>query len=135
MSDEIRNNKYNRWLIFSVTALGTFMATLDASIVNVALPVIAQTLGIDLPMVQWVVSAYLLTISSLLPLFGKLGDMYGRRKIYLAGLLVFVLGSLFCAISLQIWVLILSRVIQGVGAAMVMANSPAILSVTFSGLV
>lgn len=133
MSDEIRNNKYNRWLIFSVTALGTVMATLDASIVNVALPVIAQTLGIDLPMVQWVVSAYLLTISSLLPLFGKLGDMYGRRKIYLAGLLVFVLGSLFCAISLQIWVLILSRVIQGVGAAMLMANSPAILSVTFSG--
>lgn len=126
-------NNQNRWLIFLVTALGTFMATLDASIVNVALPVIAQNLNIELPMVQWVVSSYLLTISSLLPLFGKLGDMYGRRFVYLVGLLIFGLGSLFCALAGHIFFLIAARIAQGIGAAMLMANSPAILSLNFPG--
>lgn len=72
---------YYRWLVFSVTATGTFMATLDSSIVNVALPRISATLDSSLPLVQWVVSAYLLTISCLLPLFGRLGDMLGSGGI------------------------------------------------------
>lgn len=109
------------------------MATLDASIVNVALPQVAATLRVNLPLVQWVVTAYLLAISCLLPLFGRLGDMYGRRRVYNAGFLVFTLGSLLCGLSGHIGPLIAARVVQAVGAAMLMANAPAIVAATFPG--
>lgn len=133
MFETLKQKNYHRWLIFCVTALGTFMATLDASIVNVALPVISQNLGAELSVVQWVVSAYLLTISSLLPLFGKVGDMYGRRRVYLFGMALFALGSFFCGMSNTIWSLVIARVIQAVGASMLMSNAPAIVSTTFPG--
>jgi EmrB/QacA subfamily drug resistance transporter len=133
MLDTIKKAGYYRWLIFAVTALGTFMATLDASIVNVALPAIAHRLGVNLSSIQWVVTAYLLVISSLLPLFGKMGDMYGRRLIYLLGMLIFVSGSFLCGVSTTIWLLVASRVVQAIGASMLMSNSPAIVSTTFPG--
>ncbi|MBP2631960.1 MAG: drug resistance transporter, EmrB/QacA subfamily [Firmicutes bacterium] len=133
MFETLKQKNYHRWLIFCVTALGTFMATLDASIVNVALPVISQNLGAELSVVQWVVSAYLLTISSLLPLFGKVGDMYGRRRVYLFGMALFALGSFFCGMSNTIWSLVIARILQAVGASMLMSNAPAIVSTTFPG--
>lgn len=133
MQDKLKNLPYYRWLIFIVTVMGTFMAVLDSSIVNVALPLIAASFGVELTEVQWVVTAYLLVISSLLPLFGKIGDMYGRRKIYLLGFAIFTIGSLLCSLSSTIWYLVVSRVLQGTGASMLMSNAPAIISVTFPG--
>lgn len=127
----LQSLSYYRWLVFSVTATGTFMATLDSSIVNVALPRISATLDSSLPLVQWVVSAYLLTISYLLPLFGRLGDMLGRRSVYTTGFLIFTLGSLLCGLAGHISLLITARVIQAVGAAMLMANASAIVAATF----
>jgi EmrB/QacA subfamily drug resistance transporter len=122
-----------RWLIFGVTAIGTFMSTLDASIVNVALPEISVSLNSTLPLVQWVVSAYLLSICCLLPLFGRAGDMFGRRRIYSLGFVVFTIGSVFCGSAFSIFALIVARVAQGVGAAMLMSNAPAIVAATFTG--
>jgi EmrB/QacA subfamily drug resistance transporter len=133
MNERLKNLPYYRWLIFSVTVMGTFMAVLDSSIVNVALPLIAASFGVELTAVQWVVTAYLLVISSLLPLFGKIGDLYGRRRIYLLGFVIFTIGSLLCSLSSSIWFLVASRVLQAIGASMLMSNSPAIVSVTFPG--
>ncbi|MDT8902949.1 MFS transporter [Anaeroselena agilis] len=123
----------NPWLIFGVTSIGTFMATLDASIINVALPRVASQLNVNLPLVQWVVSAYLLTISCLLPLFGRLGDIFSRRLVCNAGFFVFTLGSMLCGLSGHIALLIAARVVQAVGAAMLMANAPAIVAAAFPG--
>ncbi len=109
------------------------MATLDAGIINVALPQVASSLDVNLPLVQWVVSAYLLTISCLLPLFGRLGDMFSRRLVCNAGFFVFTLGSVLCGLSGHIAPLIAARVVQAVGAAMLMANAPAIVSAAFPG--
>jgi EmrB/QacA subfamily drug resistance transporter len=133
MPDIAQANPLRRWMIFSVTSVGTFMATLDSSIVNVALPQVAASLTVSLPLVQWVVSAYLLTISCLLPLFGRLGDMRGRRQVYITGLIVFTIGSFFCGVSGHIGLLIAARILQAVGSAMLMANAPAIVSATFPG--
>jgi len=133
MRDRLRHQDYYRWLIFGVAVMGTFMAVLDSSIVNVALPVIAASLGVELTTIQWVVSAYLLVITILLPLFGKVGDMYGRRRIFLLGFVIFMIGSLLCGTSYAIWLLVAARVVQAIGASMLMANSPAIVSITFPG--
>lgn len=121
----------NPWLIFSVTAMGTFMATLDSSIVNVALPEITAKLGADISVTQWVVTAYLLVISSLLPVFGRAGDMYGQRRIYTTGVSVFTMASILCGYSASIWMLVTSRILQAIGASMMMANGPAIIVLTF----
>lgn len=120
-----------RWLIFAVTAVGTFMATLDSSIVNVAMPTLAENLSASIDFAQWVVTAYLLTITSLLLPFGRLGDLLGRRKIYSLGFLVFTVGSAFCVISTSMPELIVARIGQAIGAAMLMANAPAIITLAF----
>ncbi|MEJ2100606.1 MAG: MFS transporter [Desulfobacterales bacterium] len=118
---------FNKWLIFSLVAVGIFMSTLDGSIVNVALPTIMAELGVPLITVKWVVVIYLLVISSLLLSFGRLSDMWGRRWVYSRGLAVFSLGSLLCGLSPGALWLIASRALQGVGAAMIMACTPALV--------
>jgi len=133
MRQKIQYLSYYRWLVFGVTVLGTFMGTIDSSIVNVALPLIAERLEAELTIVQWVVTAYLLTISSLLPLFGRAGDMFGRKLVYMLGFFVFTIGSIVCGLSINIWMLIGARVLQAIGAAMLMANSPAIIGANFPG--
>ncbi|CUH97260.1 hypothetical protein P22_3387 [Propionispora sp. 2/2-37] len=133
MPNKLQSFVFYRWLVFAVTAVGTFMATLDSSIVNVALPQISTNLNSSLTLVQWVVSAYLLTISCLLPLFGRLGDILGRRNVYTAGFLIFTVGSVLCGMSGHIAFLIGSRIIQAIGSAMLMSNAPAIVSATFPG--
>ncbi len=121
----------NPWIIFSVVAMGTFMATLDSSIVNVALPVITKILGTQIHIGQWIITGYLLTISCLLPIFGRAGDMYGQRKILTIGMSIFVLSSAACGLSTSILMLILSRIAQAIGASMMMSNGPAIIATTF----
>lgn len=125
------SSEHNPWTIFSVVAMCTFMATLDSSIVNVALPVITKILDTDINFAQWIVTGYLLTISSLLPIFGRAGDMYGQRRVLTTGMGIFVLSSTACGLSSSILMLIISRVIQAVGASMMMSNGPAIIATTF----
>jgi EmrB/QacA subfamily drug resistance transporter len=117
----------NKWLVLSLVAVGIFMSTLDGSIVNVALPTIMTELGVPLTTVKWVVIIYLLTISSLLLFFGRLSDIRGRRWVYSRGLAVFSLGSLLCGLSPGATWLIIWRALQGLGAAMIMACTPALV--------
>lgn len=131
MQDKLTDLPYYRWLIFGVVASGTFMSTLTSSIVNVALPQIIASLETDLATAQWVVSAYLLIITSLLPLAGRLGDLCGRRTIYSIGFVGFVGGASLCGFAQSIEMLVAARLIQAVGAAGLMANAPAIITSGF----
>ncbi|MCP3926538.1 MAG: MFS transporter [Desulfobacterales bacterium] len=121
----------NKWVVFILVATGVFMSTLDGSIVNIALPSIMKDLKTSVPVIEWVIAIYLLTVSSLLLSFGRLSDIKGRRVVYSTGLIFFSLGSFFCGISPSAEFLIFSRSIQGLGAAMVMACTPALIVDTF----
>jgi DHA2 family methylenomycin A resistance protein-like MFS transporter len=110
---------------------GMFLIQLDLTIVNVALPKIQATLGTSVSGLQWVVDAYALVFASLLLIGGGLGDLYGRKRILLIGLVVFTLGSAICGAAPTLAILILGRAIQGVGAALQLSCSLSILSATF----
>lgn len=112
-------------------ATGTFMAPLDSSIVNIALPTIAGYFNASIVMIQWVVLSYLLTIGTLLLTFGRLGDLYGHKRIYVIGIAVFTVGSALCSLSWSIWALIGFRVAQALGAGMMMAIGAAIVTDVF----
>jgi EmrB/QacA subfamily drug resistance transporter len=114
-----------------VVSIGIFMSTLDASIVNLALPTLTDYFNTDIVTIEWVILSYLLTITTLLLTLGRLSDMYGRKSMFLAGLLIFTLGSGLCSLSASAGQLIAFRVVQGLGAAMLMANSPAIITAVF----
>lgn len=118
-------------MVFAVVALTIIMATLDASIVNIALPVIRAEFNIDITIVEWVVVGYMLTIISLLMVFGRVADIYGQKKIFMFGIVIFTIGSTLCAFSLSITALVLFRVLQGVGAACCVANGNAIITRVF----
>jgi EmrB/QacA subfamily drug resistance transporter len=128
-SDERRPGK---WSVFCVVAIGVLMATLDSSIVNISLPTIARSFGrpVNGPL-QWVIIAYLLVIVALLLTGGRLGDMFGRKRIWQVGLAVFTVGSALCGLAPSIALLISARALQGVGAALLMALSPALLTSAF----
>ena len=116
-----------RWQVFVLVAVGIFMATLDGSIVNIAVPTIMRELNVSVAAVQWVVMIYLLTVTSLLLGFGRLSDIHGRRRVYSLGLFIFAAGSLCCGLAANIPWLIASRLFQGLGAAMIMACTPALI--------
>lgn len=120
-----------KWQIFFLVAVGIFMATLDGSIVNIAVPSIMSDFAVSLATIQWVVMIYLLTVTSLLLSFGRLSDLLGRRQVYSLGLLIFTIGSLFCGLAGHVTWLIAARLFQGVGAAMIMACTPALIVDTF----
>ena len=117
-----------KWVALSVTTVGTVMAGVDTRIVVVGLPTIARELGADVEGVIWVSQAYLLASTVGLLLIGRVTDLIGRVKIYNIGFAVFTLGSFFCSISFSSAELIVSRIIQGTGAAMLLTNSVAILT-------
>ncbi len=116
-----------KWKIFILVAVAVFMTTLDGSIVNIALPYIMKSFSTKLSIIQWVVMIYLLVVSSLLLPFGRISDIKGRRVVYCTGFLVFSISSLLCALSSNTFMLIVSRGIQGCGASMLMACSPALI--------
>lgn len=120
-----------RWRVFPPIALGVVMATLDASVVNIALPTLQRTLHAALSTVEWVALAYSLTITGLLLTAGRIADARGRRSIYGTGLLLFTFASLLCGLAPNVEVLIALRVLQGVGAALVAANGSALLVQAF----
>lgn len=127
----LKSSPNYRWYILATVSVGTFMATLDSSIVNVALPTISSKLQADLSTLQWIVTAYLLTISSLLPIFGRIADLFGRRRVFSLGFIVFTFGSILCGLATSIWFLIAMRILQAIGASMLMANSAAIIIANF----
>src|SRR5437763_694507 len=110
-----------RWLALMVLCLGTLMIVLDTTIVNVALPSIRTDLGFSEASLAWVVNAYLLTFGGFLLLGGRLGDLFGHRRLFLIGTLLFTLASLACGLSTTQELLVAARAIQGIGGAIVSA--------------
>ncbi len=121
----------NRWLVMSAVAMGIFLATIDMSIVNIALPTIVRSLGTDFSLVQWVILSYLLTVATLMLSIGRLGDIMGKKWLYLSGFIIFTLGSLFCGFAPDVYWLIGLRVFQGLGGALIMALGAAIVTEAF----
>lgn len=120
-----------KWYVMSAVAMSIFLATIDGSIVNVALPTLVRALNTNFSTVQWVVLAYLLTQATLLLSIGRLGDMLGKKRIYIAGFVVFTAGSVLCGFSPTVSFLIAARVVQAVGAAMMLALGTAIVTEAF----
>jgi EmrB/QacA subfamily drug resistance transporter len=119
--------------VLATTILASSLAFVDGSVVNVALAAIGRSLHAEAAGLQWVVNAYLLPLSALLLLGGAAGDYFGRRRVLLAGTALFAGASLGCALSSELPALLTGRLLQGVGAAMLMPNSLAILGQSFSG--
>ncbi len=120
-----------KWTVMAAVATGIFLATIDGSIVNIALPTLQTDLQATFSTVQWVVLGYLLTIAVLLLSIGRWADMVGKKRIYTAGYLVFMAGSLACGLSTTIGILISARVFQSIGGAMMMALGTAIITENF----
>ena len=120
-----------RWRVFPPIALGVIMATLDASVVNIALPTLQRTFHAGLATVEWVALAYSLTLTGLLLAAGRLADARGRRDVYGAGLLLFTVASVLCGLAPSVEALIALRVLQGAAAALVSANGAALLVQAF----
>lgn len=110
-----------RWFALAVLCLGALMIVLDTTIVNVALPSIRTSLGFSESSLAWIVNAYLLTFGGFLLLGGRLGDLYGHRKLFLGGIALFTLASLSCGLAQTQWFLIAARALQGLGGAIVTA--------------
>jgi EmrB/QacA subfamily drug resistance transporter len=121
-----------RWWTLGALCFALFMIMLDNTVVNVALPAIKRDLGISQSELEWIVAAYALLFASLLLTGGKLGDLLGRRLIFVIGLVVFTLSSLFCGLSGSGTELIAARAVQGIGAALMMPSTLSIISATFA---
>jgi EmrB/QacA subfamily drug resistance transporter len=120
-----------KWLVLAAIGVGTFMSALDGSVVNTILPVVTEYFHTNVATIEWVVTTYLLVVSGLLLSVGRLGDMRGNKNTYVAGFVIFVIGSALCGLSPAPIYLILARGFQAIGAAMLFANSPAILTKAF----
>lgn len=107
-----------RWGVLTVTTIGTFMASLDASLLVVGLPVVLSELGAGIVAGSWLISIYRLALATLLIPVGRLGDIYGRAKLYSLGYFIFAVSSLLCALSSNIHQLLVFRLIQGVGGSL-----------------
>src|SRR5258708_4619156 len=119
-----------RWVLLA-TVLGSAIASIDATVVGIALPAIGREFGVGLADLQWVVTAYTMTLAGLLLLAGSLGDKYGRKRVFLIGVIWFALASLLCSIAPTAGTLIAARALQGVGAALLTPGSLAILEAVF----
>ena len=126
-----QSKQNNMWLILIATCLFTFMSTLDGSIVNIAMPTMSKSLSINMSDAEWIVSLYMITICCLLIFWGKISDTIGKVKIFKVGTFIFILGSLFCGISSTLELLLLSRIIQAIGASMTMATNYGIITENF----
>ncbi len=117
--------------VLAAVGVGAFMSALDTSIVNTILPVVSGAFEVDVAAVEWVITVYLLVQSGLLLSFGRLGDMRGHKSVYLSGYALFVGASALCGFAPSTAFLVASRAVQAIGASMLIANSPAILTHVF----
>ncbi|WP_329083351.1 MULTISPECIES: MFS transporter [unclassified Streptosporangium] len=124
------NSATGRWVLLT-TVLGSGMAMLDGTVVNVALPALGADLGADMAGLQWTVNAYTLTLAGLILLGGSLGDRYGRRRVFLVGVVWFALASALCGLAPNVETLISARALQGVGGALLTPGSLAIIQASF----
>lgn len=125
------NSNHVKWYVMASVGMGIFLSTIDGSIVNVALPSLVKVLNTEFATVQWVVLAYLLTLATVILSMGRLGDMLDKKPVYAIGFAIFTLGSVLCGLSDTIYALIAFRVLQALGASMLMALGTAILTETF----
>lgn len=129
---EMQQGEYDKkWLVLATIGMGIFLATVDGSIVNVALPTLVQRLETDFTTIQWIVLSYLLTVTTLMLSVGRLGDMYGKKRLYALGYVVFTIGSVLCGLSPNVYWLIGFRVVQALGSALIMALGMAIVTEAF----
>ena len=119
-----------KWIL-TATILGSSMAFIDGTVVNVALPALQKDLNATVVGVQWVVEAYSLLLAALLLVGGAMGDRYGRRRIFVFGTALFAVASMWCGLSASIDQLIAARAVQGAGAALLVPGSLAIISSSF----
>lgn len=122
-----------KWLPLVTICLGAFILLVDVTIVNVALPSMASDLDAPFSALQWVIDGYALALAALLMVAGSLGDLFGHRRLYVAGLVVFAAASLGAALSPNAAVLITARAVQGVGGAAMFATSAALVAATYQG--
>src|SRR5213596_3316125 len=120
-----------KWWILAVVGAAFFMTILDVAIVNVAIPSIQKNLHIAESTLQWVVTAYAITFGGFLLLGGRMADLLGRRRIFLVGLTLFTLASLFCGLAWSTGVLLGARAVQGLGAAIISPAALSIVTTTF----
>jgi len=120
-----------KWWTLAAVSFGLFMIMLDNTVVNVALPAIQRDLGMQLSELEWIVSGYALTFAALMLIGGKLADAYGRRLVFVLGIVVFTVASLFCGLASSGEMLIAARVVQGAGAALMNPATLSIIAVTF----
>jgi EmrB/QacA subfamily drug resistance transporter len=126
-----RQEQAKKWWVLIAVGVSTFMTALDTSVVNIVLPVLNQDLHTSVATIEWIVIIYLLLVSGLLLSFGRLGDLHGHRRIFLTGFVIFVGSSMACGLAASAGWLIAFRGFQAIGAAMLAANSPAILTKSF----
>lgn len=129
--ETMAEKKYNKWSILFTVLVMTFMVTLDGSIVNVALPVLEKELHAGMGDVEWISSIYLIVTCASILIFGRLGDMLGKVRVFQFGVALFTAGSLLCSISGTLPLLIAARAVQGLGGAAALANNQGIITETF----
>ena len=122
----------NPWVVLVLICVAQFMVILDATIVNVALPSIQTDLGLSEPNLQWIVNAYALVFGGFLLLGGRAGDLLGRKRLFLIGLVIFTTASFLAGVSVNSGMLIASRAVQGLGAALISPAALSIISTTFA---
>jgi EmrB/QacA subfamily drug resistance transporter len=120
-----------KWFILINVLIGATMSALDVSIVNVAMPTLKTDFNTSMATIEWVAMAYMLTLTVMLPFFGRLADMVGRSKLYNTGFVIFTIGSVFCGMATSASFIIAARVLQAVGAGLLQANSVALITQAF----
>lgn len=131
MSPSLFQGEHRRWWTLAAVSFGLFMIMLDNTVVNVALPSIQSDLGVGLSELEWIVAGYALSFASLMLIGGKLADAYGRRRLFVIGIVVFTLASLWCGLSSSGTELIVARIVQGAGAALMSPATLSIIAATF----
>jgi EmrB/QacA subfamily drug resistance transporter len=121
----------NPWMILFSVALGLFMVVIDVSILSIAMPTLSRTMNASLEEIEWALIAYSVALTGLVPFFGRISDVLGRKRLFLTGLLIFSVASLLAALSPSILWLIGARLLQAVGGALITSNSLAIITDTF----
>ena len=128
---EEKDNTFYKKAVLIAVVIGTFMAVLDSSIVNIGISKMMAVFGVSVDDAQWIITSYTLTMGSVIPLTGYLSDRFGSKIMYIFALAAFTLGSLLCGIAWSNNIMILARIIQGIGGGMIMPVGMSVLYSTF----